>query len=72
MSDNSKQVLPKLLYSMVRKLSAVFFKRLVLLEEGSEDETNSVVEYDHHCEGAEIMLDFMMTRKQAILLKAFA
>ena len=72
MSDNSKQVLPKLLYSMVRKLSAVFFKRLVLLEEGSEDETNSVVEYDHHCEGVEIMLDFMMTRKQAILLKAFA
>ncbi|MCB0371286.1 MAG: hypothetical protein KDD45_18175 [Bdellovibrionales bacterium] len=71
MRNNSKHQLPLALLSLHQKCAAVFFKRMILNDE-SEDDSADVIEYDHHCEGIEILVDFYKTRQQGILLKAFS
>lgn len=68
MKKNSKHSLPFALLAMQQKRGALFMQRLVLFEE-EEDSSSGVVEYDHHCEGAEIIVDFYKTKCQAIMLK---
>jgi hypothetical protein len=70
MSNNPKLRLPQVLLAIKQKLNALLIQHLVLNDDES-DKNSSVVEYDHQCEGLDIIVDFVKTKKQNLLLKAY-
>lgn len=71
MSNNPKHRLPQVLLSIKQKLNALLIQHLVLNDDDS-DRNSDVVEYDHQCEGLEIIVDFVKTKQQNLLLKAYS
>lgn len=64
-----KSELPRALGQLGRRVSALFFKRLVLFEE-EQAVNDQVRHYDYDCEGAEVLLGFFKKKQQALLVRA--
>lgn len=70
MSNNPKTRLPQVLLAIKQKLNSLLIQHLVLNDDLS-DKNSDVIEYDHQCEGLEIIVDFVKTKQQNLVLKAY-
>ena len=70
MSNNPKKKLPQVLLAIKQKLNALLIQRLVLNDDES-DKSSDVIEYDHQCEGLEIIVDLVKSKQQNLLIKAY-
>lgn len=70
MSKNPKTRLPQVLLGIKQRLNALLIQHLILNDDET-DKLSDIIEYDHQCEGLEIIVDFVKTKQQNLLLKAY-